>query len=53
MFFKGRMINNIEIGLEIIKKFLSSLEEFGTVEQKLTQERNIVFAIIAPNKKKK
>ena len=53
MFFKGRMINNIEVGLNIFKKFLSSLEEFGTIEQKLTQERNIIFAIVGPSKKKK
>lgn len=50
--FRGRQMAHIEIGEEIMNKFISYLEEVGTVEKKATMEGRWLNAVIAPKVKK-
>ena len=46
--FKGRMIVHQEIGVEVINRFIQSLEDCSQVESKVKLDGRTLFAVIAP-----
>ena len=51
--FRGREMAHQEIGMELLKRIESDLEEYGSVEQFPKLEGRQLTMVIAPSKKKK
>ena len=50
--FRGRQMTHIEVGEEVINKFIASLEDISTVEQKPSMDGKWLTGIISPKSKK-
>lgn len=53
MRFKGRMITKLEIGKEVMNKFIEGLSEVGASEKAPNLDGNTLSVVISPIKKKK
>lgn len=51
--FKGRMIQHQEIGVEMVNRFIESLQDVSTVDSQVKLDGRSLFAIIAPKTEKK
>lgn len=49
--FRGRELNYIKLGEEVLNKFVEELQEISNVEKKPLLEGKNMFIILAPNKK--
>lgn len=45
---KGRMIVHQDLGVEVVNKFVSSLEDCSTVESPVKLDGRMIFAVVAP-----
>jgi len=50
--FRGRQMTHIEVGEEVMNKFITLLEDLATVEQKPTMDGKWLNAALAPKAKK-
>ncbi len=48
--FKGRQMAHIEVGEEVMNRFIEMCQDVGVVEKKPVQEGKILFATLAPKK---
>ena len=48
--FRGRELNYVKMGEEVLNKFIEALEEVSTVEKKPLLEGKNMFIILAPTK---
>ena len=48
--FRGRELNYVKLGEEVLNKFIEELSEVSTVEKKPLLEGKNMFIILAPNK---
>ncbi len=48
--FKGREMTHLDIGREMLDKFLSACEEYGTTDKKPTMEGRFMSVVISPLK---
>ena len=49
--FKGRQMTHIEVGQEVMDKFISLLSEVATVEKKPSMDGKWMIAVLAPKRK--
>jgi len=49
--FKGRQMTHIEVGQEVMDKFISLVSDYCTIEKPSAMEGRWMFAILAPKKK--
>lgn len=52
VFFRGREINYKDLGIELLNRFIKSLEEISTVESPIRSEGRTAFIILSPKKTK-
>ena len=50
--FRGRQMTHIEVGEEVINKFIASLEDISSVEKKPSMDGKWLTGIISPKSKK-
>ena len=50
--FRGRQMTHIELGEEVINKFIASLEDISSVEKKPSMDGKWLTGIISPKSKK-
>ena len=50
--FRGRQMTHIEVGEEVINKFIASLEDISSVEKKPSMDGKRLTGIISPKSKK-
>ncbi len=50
MVFKGREMTHLDIGRDMLDKFLSACEEYGTTDKKPTMEGRFMSVVISPIK---
>ena len=51
MRFRGRFITRLDVGREVMNKFINELSEIGTVEKRPKLEGKTMSVVIAPKKK--
>lgn len=51
--FFGRMITHIDVGREVMERFIESIKEYGTAEAKPKMDGRYLVAILAPIQEKK
>ena len=49
--FRGRELNYVKLGEEVLNKFIEELSEYATLEKKPLLEGKNMFIILAPNNK--
>ena len=49
--FRGRQMTHIEVGQEVMDKFIALLSEVGVVEKPSSMDGRWMIAIIAPKRK--
>jgi len=47
--FRGRQVSHSSLGLEVMKTFISSIEDVGHIERHPKMEGRNMFMILAPN----
>ncbi len=52
MRFRGREMAHQDIGMDLLKRVETDLEEYGAVEQKPSMEGRQMVMVIAPHKKR-
>ena len=50
--YRGRQMTHIEVGEEVMNKFIESLTEYAVVEKPASMDGRWLVAILAPVKKK-
>lgn len=50
--FRGRQMSHIEVGQEVLDKFISSLEEYAIVEKPALLDGKLLIAVLASKVKK-
>lgn len=48
--FRGRELNHIELGMEMMNRVIEKLSEIGEIEQEPAKEGRIIVAVLAPKK---
>jgi translation initiation factor IF-3 len=51
VFFRGRQMAHKELGYKLLKDFVAKLSDFATLEQDLTHQGRVTFAVVAPKKR--
>ena len=49
--FRGRQMTHIEVGQEVMDKFIAQLSEYASIEKPSAMEGRWMYAILAPKKK--
>ena len=49
--FRGRQMTHIEVGQEVMDKFIALLSDYATIEKPSAMEGRWMYAILAPKKK--